>query len=412
MSHLICRFVFSFSLSLISLSVIANVQLGPRPYFLVNGMDEGELKAALSACAVDQPKTSRFSIGHRGAPLQFPEHTKESYEAAALMGAGIIECDVTFTKDRELVCRHSQCDLHTTTNILAIPELAAKCSQGFTPAKIDTVTGKFVTPAQAKCCTSDITLTEFLQLSGKMDAANRNAITVEEYMAGTTSFRTDLYSEQGTLMTHAQSIELFQSLNVQMIPELKSADVGMPYESEYSQHDYAQQMLDDYINSAVPAENLFMQSFNLNDVRYWIDNAPEYGKQAVFLDGRYSNKTFDPADESSWEPGMAELKSYGVNYIAPPMWVLLQQSEQGAIVPSLYAVKAKEAGLEIMTWTLERSGLLASGGGWYYQSTTDLINNDGDVYTTLDVLAKEVGVVGVFSDWPATVTHYANCMDM
>ncbi len=25
---------------------------------------------------------------------------------------------VTFTKDRELVCRHAQCDLHTTTNIL------------------------------------------------------------------------------------------------------------------------------------------------------------------------------------------------------------------------------------------------------------------------------------------------------
>jgi len=41
------------------------------------------------------------------------------------MGAGIIECDVTFTKDRELVCRHSQCDLHTTTNILTVPELAA-----------------------------------------------------------------------------------------------------------------------------------------------------------------------------------------------------------------------------------------------------------------------------------------------
>ena len=74
-------------------------------------------------------RESDFSIGHRGAPLQFPEHTKESYEAAARMGAGILECDVTFTKDRQLVCRHSQCDLHTTTNILAIPALAAKCTQ-------------------------------------------------------------------------------------------------------------------------------------------------------------------------------------------------------------------------------------------------------------------------------------------
>jgi glycerophosphoryl diester phosphodiesterase len=37
------------------------------------------------------------------------------------MGASVIECDVTFTKDAELVCRHAQCDLHTTTNIVAPP---------------------------------------------------------------------------------------------------------------------------------------------------------------------------------------------------------------------------------------------------------------------------------------------------
>jgi hypothetical protein len=27
-----------------------------------------------------------------------------------------MECDVTFTKDRELVCRHSQCDLYAPAN--------------------------------------------------------------------------------------------------------------------------------------------------------------------------------------------------------------------------------------------------------------------------------------------------------
>jgi glycerophosphoryl diester phosphodiesterase len=28
---------------------------------------------------------------------------------------------------------------------------------------------------------------------------------------------------------------------------------------------------------------------------------------------------------------------------------------------------------------------------------------------TLEVLAQEIGVSGVFSDWPGTVTYYANC---
>jgi glycerophosphoryl diester phosphodiesterase len=27
----------------------------------------------------------------------------------------------------------------------------------------------------------------------------------------------------------------------------------------------------------------------------------------------------------------------------------------------------------------------------------------------LDVLAREVGILGIFSDWPATTTFYANC---
>jgi len=134
-----------------------NVQLGPRPFYLVEDMEQSELKDMLLQCTEIPFKRTDFSIGHRGASLQFPEHTKESYEAAARMGAGILECDVTFTSDRELVCRHSQCDLHTTTDILLRPELAAKCSKPFTPAVYDDE-GNLVTPASAKCCTSDITL--------------------------------------------------------------------------------------------------------------------------------------------------------------------------------------------------------------------------------------------------------------
>ncbi len=79
-------------------------------------MDPSPLKTALERCSDKAIRETDFSIGHRGAALQFPEHTKGSYQAAARMGAGIVECDVTFTKDRQLVCRHSQCDLHTTTN--------------------------------------------------------------------------------------------------------------------------------------------------------------------------------------------------------------------------------------------------------------------------------------------------------
>ncbi|MEO7405272.1 MAG: glycerophosphodiester phosphodiesterase family protein, partial [Burkholderiales bacterium] len=181
----------------------STVQLGPRPFFLVDDMTDGPLKRELQACATRRTSYSRtdFSIGHRGAALQFPEHTKESYEAGALMGAGIVECDVTFTKDKELVCRHAQNDLHTTTNILATP-LASKCTKPFTPALLG-ASGEVIQPASAECRTSDITLAEFKTLRGKMDASNPAARTVGEYLGGTAPFRTDLYSgrSSGTLLT-------------------------------------------------------------------------------------------------------------------------------------------------------------------------------------------------------------------
>lgn len=389
-----------------------SVQLGPRPFFLVNDMDEGKLKEELMKCSEGPFKRTDFSIGHRGAALQFAEHTRESYVAAARMGAGIVECDVTFTKDRELVCRHSQCDLHTTTNILAIPALAEKCSVPFEPAVIDPVTGVTIQPAQAQCCTSDITLDEFRMLSGKMDASNSNATTIEEYMDATANYRTDLYAEHGTLMTHAESIELFKSLGVKMTPELKSPSVDMPFQGDYTQEAYAQQMIDEYKDAGVSPRKVFAQSFNLDDVLYWLRNEPDFGKQGVFLDGRYGDSTFDHTDPTTWSPSMDELVMQGVKILAPPMWMLVALDQNDKIVPSIYAQEAKEAGLELITWTLERSGFLNNGGGWYYQSIASAINNDGDMLKVLDVLAQDVGVLGVFSDWPATVTYYSNCKRM
>ena len=380
-------------------------QLGPRPLYLIDKMDEGPLKQQLQQCAAGPFEKTDFSIGHRGAPLQFPEHTVESNMAAAAMGAGILECDVTFTKDRELVCRHSQCDLHTTTNILAIPELAAKCSEPFTPA--DPATGK---KASARCCTSDITLAEFRTLKGKMDASDPDATTVEAYMGGTADWRTDLYASQGTLMTHAESIELFKSLGAKFTPELKSPSVDMPFEGDYSQEDYAQQLIDEYKAAGIDPDEVFAQSFNLNDVLYWLNSEPAFGRQAVYLDGRYSDDTFDHTNPSTWSPNMTELFQQGVRIVAPPMWMLVALDGDKTIVPSVYANEAKAAGLHIITWTLERSGPLDSGGGWYYQSIKDGVDGDGKMMELLDVLARDVGVLGVFSDWPATVTYYANCM--
>lgn len=385
----------------------SQVQLGQRPFFLMDDLEDGPLKQRLQQCAQRGNYTARdFSIGHRGASLQFPEHTQESYVAAARMGAGIVECDVTFTKDKELVCRHAQNDLHTTTNILVTP-LAAKCTKPFVPATLD-ANGKVLTPASAECRTSDLTLAEFKTLRGKMDASNRAALTPEEFQGGTANFRTDLYAgpTSGTLMTHRESIELFKSLGVKMTPELKSASVAMPFDG-FTQQDYAQKMIDEYKQARVPARDVWPQSFDQQDVLYWVKNEPAFGRQAVYL---------DDANTVADLPTAAELLNYkrqGINTVAPPIFALLDVDGRGDIVPSAYARNAKAAGLDMIAWSLERSGILADGNnGFYYQSFDQAIKTEGDTLRVLDVLARQVGVIGVFSDWPATTTFYANCANL
>jgi glycerophosphoryl diester phosphodiesterase len=376
---------------------VHNIQLGPRSYFLVNDMQDSKLKTELQECSEGPFHKTDFSIGHRGTALQFPEHTKQSYEAAARMGAGIVECDVTFTKDKELVCRHSQCDLHTTTNILETP-LANKCS-----VKPDLTSA---TPfANVQCCTSDITLAEFKTLRGKMDGSNPKAKTIADYMAGTPDFRTDTYSGNGILMSHKESIALFKKLGVKMTPELKAASVQMPFNG-FTQQAYAQKMIDEYKVAGVSPQNVFAQSFNHDDIRYWVNHEPAFGKQAVALEDLNV-----PEDIPAATARLTALAADGVNIVAPPTWALVTLDANNKIIPSDYALSAKDAGLDIITWTLERSDLLKNiaNDNFYYQSVLDAIKTDGDTMVLLDVLAQDVGIRGIFSDWSATVSYYANC---
>ena len=210
-------------------------------------------------------------------------------------------------------------------------------------------------------------------------------------------------------MTQAGSITLFHSLGAKLTPELKAPSIEMPFNGS-AQADYAQKLVDEYKAADIPPSDVWLQSFNLEDVLYWIEAEPEFGAQAVYLIDEYDTDGHSQMDAGTWPNTMEELKSMGVNYIASPTWMLVTTSADGEIAPSELALQAKVAGLEIITWTIERFGPLKDGGGWYYQSISDLTDSDGVMYEYIDALAQDVGVVGIFSDWPATVTYYANCM--
>jgi glycerophosphoryl diester phosphodiesterase len=389
------------------------VQLGPRPFYLVEGMDEGQLKDKLMQCRNGPFHKTDFSIGHRGSSLLFPEHSDVAYRGGARMGAGIVECDVTFTKDGQLVCRHSECDLHTTTNIL-VTDLAKKCTEPFTPAQFD-ATGKLTKPASALCCTSDLTVNEFKTLSAKMDASNPAATTPQEYQGGTPSWRTDLYTGRAHVVTFRESIALNKELGVKHTPELKGATHQDRVDAIFGgQERYAQAFIDVLESARVDPRDVFAQSFNLPDVLYWVRNAPAFGRQAVYLDS--IDPTVSPAIPRLTSDELRQARRQGVRIFAPPIFALLSVTDAGEIVPSEYAKDIRSAGLDIITWTLERTDLRqgAVNAGFYYlfDPQGKAVKKDSDMYKALDVLAREVKILGIFSDWAATVTYYANCMNL
>ncbi len=375
------------------------VSLGPRPAYLADIMPTGALRDRLTAC---QPTTRAhpFSIAHRGAPLMFAEHTEQSYRAAARMGAGRIECDVSFTSDAHLVCRHSECDLHRTTNILRT-ELAAKCS---VPWGGDDEHPGAPNPQSVRCCTSDLTLAEYKSLRGRMDGANPTAQDPVSYERGTPAWRTDLYQGATTLMSHRESIELIDRLGADFIPELKPADpvrLQTAFDAdnpEQAQDRYAQQLLDDYASLGIAPDRVWPQSFQRRDIEYWI--AAGYAERAIYLLRPWAEGF--PATAAQ----LSELRAAGIRIIAPPIGALLVKNENNEYEPSSFAQRATAADLQLITWSLERSDPRLED----VRDGVPVAWRDHRTYDVVDTLANAVGVTGIFSDWPATVTHYANCM--
>jgi glycerophosphoryl diester phosphodiesterase len=110
-------------------------------------------------------------------------------------------------------------------------------------------------------------------------------------------------------------------------------------------------MIDEYTQAGVHPHHVFAQSFDLDDIRYWIEHEPQCGKQAVYLNDHFDPTCTpphpchqDPNQSKTWDPTIEQRVADGVQIVAPPMWVLLTV-KNGKIVPSEYAKAARKAGL-------------------------------------------------------------------
>ena len=181
-------------------------------------------------------------------------------------------------------------------------------------------------------------------------------------------------------------------------------------------------MIQEYIDAGIDPRQVFAQSFSLADVVQWIHEFPTFGLQAVYLISE------SPADPLAGPPSVisenpptleefVEVRNMGVNIIAPPMPVLLTDQREQQTDQAVPLCGTRQAGglrphlLDDRALWSHRGGTCWKGGDtFYYQTTLDALTNDGDILRTIDVLAQDVGIIGLFSDWPATTTFYANCL--
>jgi len=257
-------------------------------------------------------------------------------------------------------------------------------------------------------------------LCGKQDGFNASATTPNDYQSGTPNWRTELYDTCATPLTLDGYIDLVDAYPGyrNFTPELKTppAAVPMPFNGTFTQAAYAQSLVDAFGKKGIDPSRIWPQSFLFDDIKYWIEHDAQFGAQAVYL------QEFDSAaDLAAGFANLSVARAAGVNIISPSLPMLLSLSRgpdnksTAVVVESEYSKAIKAHGFDIIAWTFERSGPLATvrqRGEYYFQSIAEGVTHDGQYYEVLDVLVREVGVKALFTDWAGTVAYFASCFGL
>jgi len=184
-----------------------------------------------------------------------------------------------------------------------------------------------------------------------------------------------------------------------------------------------------------------MQTFDHRIASHWKTEYPQLSVEYM-----WESDQMDSAEGVLCQPGNGDLTGdvggdcggkalirrlvdLGVDLFSPAIPVLVASGPSRTVVPSRTAAWLKELQVpHIGSWSLERQGcdagprvtpelagqLLAPCGSpdaWYYAPVENRSTfQHVDVLEVLDVLFRGVGLTGLFSDFPATVSTYVNCI--
>jgi len=309
---------------------------------------------------------NKLVIAHRGASGYLPEHTLAAKAMAYAQGAHFIEQDLVMTKDDQVVVLHDH-HLDTVTNVRDVfPERAR---------------------ADGRYYVIDFTLAELRQLAVterfKQSDGVKTAVFEQRFPLEKSYFR---------INTFAEEIELIQGLNrstgrsVGIYPEIKSPAFHRGEGKDISTE--VLKVLRTYGYDEQP-RHVFLQCFDsaeLQRIRGELLPAMNMTVPLVQLLGT------EPAFRAALTPdGMKMVASYA-DGIGPSMRLIVAP---GSVAGNLQITKlvelAHDLGLVVHPYTFRRDLLPA-----YAEDYGNL----------LDIFLDDIGVDGVFTDFPDLTIEY------
>lgn len=305
----------------------------------------------LPAFAAEKP----INIAHRGACGYLPEHTLPAKALAFGMNADFIEQDLVLTKDDVPLVIH---DIHLDT----VTDVAER----FPERKRED--GRFYA--------IDFTMSEIktLNVSERFNIENKAAVFPKRFPLWKSSFRLNSLQEE---------IEMIQGLNhatgknIGIYPEIKDPawhkkegkDISIVVLKVLAEYGYK-----------TAEDNIFLQCFDFDELR------------RIKNDLKCELKLIQLLEEDC---DLKEITCYAYGIGPSIKQIINGYDENGKPLLTDLVKRAKELHLQIHPYTF-RVDVIPAG------LTSDML---------LDILFKEVGVNGIFSDFPDVSGKYLNSLN-
>jgi len=323
-------------------------------------------------------------VGHRGSCGMLPEHTVESYQLAIEQGADCIECDIVLTKDGVPICRHNTL-LDETTDVHSRPEFASRKTKRVVDG--EELEGFFAV---------DFTLEEIKQLGAtqRLDFRNPNFDGM---------FKIATFQEQIDLVKKSRLLG-----KTCLYPEIKHTTWHNSLSASLWDNKRFEDIVLDLLREngydGERMERVYMQSFETTDLQYMSTRSRIRLIQLVDemdMVQADTNRTFA---HFMTEQGLRDVGeyAYGIspnkNDIAPVNATSGSMDSTSLAHGKTFVQNAHKNGLKVHPWVFRNEYEFLA---W---------NFGQDPYNEYKFFVEDVGIDGVFTDFPETAVRYAELM--